>query len=197
MKIFSKEEIKDLLLSLVVITLVFSFKPFPHVGIDYAKIPYYLLIATVAFLFHELAHKFVAMKFGCMAVYKIWPVGIFYGLILMLVGIPFVAPGAMMIYPYFFGRWGYRVKTLTPNENGLIALSGPATNLFFAIIFSLFDGYVFQLLTYVNAWIAFFNLIPVKPLDGSKILEWRIWIWGLMIAISGVLVALSIGLMPV
>lgn len=198
MQLFSKTEIRDLLISLVIIILVFSFRPFPHLGIDFSKLPYFALIATVAFLFHELAHKFVAMRFGCMAIYKIWPIGIFYALALMSIGIPFVALGAIMIYPYFFGRWGYKEKRLTTNESGLIAMSGPATNLFFAILFSLFlnNGRFFEMLVYVNAWIAFFNLVPIKPLAGTKILEWRIWVWGLMIAISGVLIAFSMRLMP-
>lgn len=196
MKIFSKEEIKDLVISIAVLTLIFSFKPFPNIGVDYQMLPQYAIIVIIAFLLHELAHKFVAMKFGCMSIYKIWPNGIFFGLALMLVGIKFAAPGAVMIYPYFFGRWGYKVKTLTINENGITALSGPATNLFFAILFSFFNGQFFGLLTAINAWIAFTNLLPIPPLDGSKIMEWRIWVWGLMIAISVLLLALSMGMIP-
>jgi len=192
MQIFSKEEIKDLIISLAVLTLIFSFQPLPNAGIDYKMLPYFAIVVVVAFLFHELAHKFIARSFGCISFYKIWPTGIFFGLILMLIGIKFVAPGAVMIYPYFFGRWGYRVKSLTTSENGLIALSGPATNLFFAIVFSFFQGWFFGILTFVNAWLAFFNLLPVPPLDGSKILEWKIWIWGLMIAVAGLLVAFTL-----
>jgi Zn-dependent protease len=139
-----------------------------------------------------MAHKFVAMRFGCISFYKIWPSGIFFGLALMLVGIKFVAPGAVVVYPYFFGRWGYKIKTLTLNENGLISLAGPATNLLFAIVFSFFGGWFFQTLTFVNAWLAFFNLLPIPPLDGSKIMEWKIWLWGLMIALAGLLVAFQI-----
>lgn len=189
MQLFSKEELKDFIIAVAALTLIFAFKPLPDPGIDYGMLPYFAIIVIVAFLFHELAHKFTARNFGCMALFKIWPSGVFFGLILMLVGIKFVAPGAVVIYPYFFGRWGYRVKRLTTNENGLIALSGPATNLFFAIIFSFFSGWFFEMLTFVNAWIAFFNLLPIPPLDGSKILEWRIWIWGLAIAVAGLLVA--------
>jgi len=197
MKIFSMEEIKDLLISIAVLTLIFSFKPFPNVGINYSMLPQYAIIVIIVFLLHELAHKFVAMRFGCMAIYKIWPNGIFFGLVLMLIGIPFAAPGVVMIYPYFFGRWGYKVKTLTTNENGIIGLSGPATNIFFAIIFTFFSGQFFNMLTLVSAWVAFFNLLPVPPLDGSKVMEWRIWVWGLMIALSVFLIALSMGMIPV
>jgi len=196
MKIFSKEEIKDFLISITVLTLIFSFKPFPNLGIDYQTLPQYAIIVVFVFLIHQLAHKFVAMRFGCITIYKIWPNGIFFGLILMLIGIPFAAPGVIMIYPYFFGRWGYKVKRLTTTENGIIGLSGPATNIFFAIIFTFFSGQFFNMLTLVNAWIAFFNLLPVPPLTGSKIMEWRIWVWGLMIALSVFIIALSMEMIP-
>ena len=196
MKIFSIEEIKDLLISIAVLTLVFSFKPFPTVGIDYQMLPQYAIAVIIVFMLHQLVHKFVAMKFGCITIYKIWPNGIFFGLILMLIGIPFAAPGVIMIYPYFFGRWGYKVKRMTTTETGLIGLSGPATNILFAIIFTFFSGKFFNTLTLVSAWIAFFNLLPVPPLDGSKVMEWRIWVWCLMIALSVLLIALSMGMIP-
>ena len=188
---FSKDEIRDLIISIVVISLIFSFRTSPF-GIDFKLLPYFIIIVIVAFFLHEIAHRTVARRFGCIAFYKMWPAGTFFGLFLMLIGIKFVAPGAVVIYPYQFGRWGYRTKRLTAPESGLISLSGPATNLFFAIIFSFFGGWFFQQLTFVNAWLAFFNLLPFPPLDGSKVLQWRIWIWGLLIAISGLMVALTL-----
>jgi Zn-dependent protease len=30
----------------------------------------------------------------------------------------------------------------------------------------------------INLWIAFFNLLPIGPLDGRKIIEWNPIIWG-------------------
>jgi Zn-dependent protease len=199
MQLFSKGEIKHLAIAIVVLTLIFSFKPFPNIGLNFDLIPYYAIIVIIAFLIHQVVHKLVARKFGCAAIFKIWPNGIFFGLVLMLIGIPFAAPGIVMIYPYFFGRWGYKVKTLTTNENGIIALSGPATNMFLAILVSIFTGFnpgFFGYFVLVNSWMAFSTIVPIPPLDGSKIMEWRIWVWGLMIAISILLIALSIGIIP-
>ncbi|HEV7449252.1 MAG TPA: site-2 protease family protein [Candidatus Paceibacterota bacterium] len=65
---------------------------------------------------------------------------------------------------------------------GLVAFAGPATNIILALIFGLsirFFGMqidtalltAFGTIAYVNMLLALFNLIPVPPLDGSKVLS--------------------------
>ena len=60
-----------------------------------------------------------------------------------------------------------------------VALAGPAANILIAIIFGLIIRFMgvqnmltlaFSWIVYINLWLAFFNLIPVPPLDGSKLL---------------------------
>ena len=69
------------------------------------------------------------------------------------------------------GRWG----------PAYVALAGPATNLLIALCFSLVlkltgnlipevAGALISLIILVNLMLTIFNLIPVPPLDGSKIL---------------------------
>ena len=62
---------------------------------------------------------------------------------------------------------------------GLSALAGPASNLLIAIVFALLYhlspgnqllAYIFQMVVFFNLLLAFFNLIPIPPLDGSKVL---------------------------
>lgn len=64
-------------------------------------------------------------------------------------------------------------------DSALIALAGPASNLLFALVLSLlsrfisgnflFDAIAYSLIT-MNVTLAIFNLVPVFPLDGEKIL---------------------------
>ncbi len=84
----------------------------------------------------------------------------------------------------FFG-WGkpspydpYNLKD-PKRDTALIALAGPASNLVMAFLISLpfrfisIPASVSEIvlrLIYLNITLAFFNLIPVPPLDGSKIL---------------------------
>jgi len=190
MEMFTKGEIRDIIISVIALIIIFSWKPFPNFGINLSLIPYFVVIVIVAFLLHEMAHKFMARKFKMVAFYKMWPQGILFGLIFMILGLKFVAPGAVVVHPYRFGRWGFRRPTpeIASGEMGLIALAGPAVNLFFALIFSLFDGFLFTQLTFINAWLALFNLLPIPPLDGSKVLLWKPWVWMFSIAVAGILV---------
>jgi Zn-dependent protease len=61
----------------------------------------------------------------------------------------------------------------------LVAAAGPGTNIFIAVVFGLIlrfgnvSGPFFEfasIVILINLMLAFFNLIPIPPLDGSKIL---------------------------
>lgn len=91
------------------------------------------------------------------------------------------------------GGWGKPVpvdyRNLKDGRHGAfwVALAGPASNLILATAFSLllrlmalvrFDlGFlnplysVFEIGVYLNLGLAFFNLIPLHPLDGGKVME--------------------------
>ncbi|MEM5836508.1 MAG: site-2 protease family protein [Candidatus Aenigmatarchaeota archaeon] len=179
-ELFTREEIKDLAISTLAISLIFAYPRFEAFFL-------YLITVTLAFVFHELAHKFVAIKFHCSAYYEMWPLGLLLGVLLMFLGLKFVAPGAVIIRPYRFSRWGFRVTRLTIPENGIIALSGPLVNLVFASIF--YPISFLSFISNVNAWLAFFNLLPIPPLDGSKIIQWKPWLWFLLMIFAFLLVS--------
>ena len=82
---------------------------------------------------------------------------------------------------------------MTPNE-GLIKVAGPITNIALALLsIALYEaipikGAVASFIVYsgaLNAWVAFFNLLPFGPLDGRGVIEWNRTVWLLLTVISG------------
>ena len=123
---FTKNEIRDLIISFIVITLGFSILYCNH---DYSQIGFLFPIVMIGvgagFIFHELGHKFAAMHYGYWAEYQLWPTGLIVALISSFFGFIFAAPGAVYIYS----------NGMLEEENGLVSLAGPAVNIVLGLIF--------------------------------------------------------------
>jgi Zn-dependent protease len=184
---YNKNEIRDIIIAVATLTVIFAF---PTVSF----VPIAFLAVVIAFLFHELAHRYIAKKFDAVAYFKLYPQGLLFGLLLLIFGFRAAAPGAVVVHPYRYSRWKYRVTHLTVNEWGWIAAVGPIINILFAILFAGIAFY-FPVISFgakyiflVNAVLATFNLIPFGPLDGAKVMKWKPWFWAFLFLISAVLV---------
>lgn len=136
-----------------------------------------LFTAGLGFLFHELAHKFAAQKYGCVAEFRAFDQMLYLAVgLAFFIGFIFAAPGAVMIH-----------GMITRKENGIISLAGPLTNYILAMIFlGLLISYpslsmIFSVGFFINLWLGLFNLLPFGNFDGKKILNWNRVIWGLMV----------------
>lgn len=175
---FTLAEIRDLLISAVVLGLIFSFGNWSLTG-------FLISVAIVgpALILHELAHKFVAQKYDLVAAYVMWPTGIAIALLVAFItqgSFIFAALGAVMIVPVYHTRLGYRFIGLTSSQMGKISIAGPLTNVGLAIISYIllpFNPAVFATSANINLFIAAFNCLPVPPLDGTKIFRWNIPVW--------------------
>lgn len=137
-----------------------------------------------SFIFHEIAHKLIAMHYGYWAEFKLWIEGLIIAIGSSFLGFIFAAPGAV----YIHGEY------IDDRENGIISSAGPLTNIVLAVIFFLVipvvSGnqflHIASILGFkINSFIAIFNLIPLGPLDGRKIFRWDPLIWLVLIAAAG------------
>ena len=135
------------------------------------------LTAGIGFLFHELAHKFVAQRYGCVAEFRSFDQMLYVAVgLAFLVGFIFAAPGAVMIS-----------GMITRKENGLISLAGPLTNYVLAMIFLVLTllyplgSSLFNVGFSINLWLGLFNMIPFGNFDGLKIFDWNRIVWAGMI----------------
>ena len=185
---FSREELKHIAVSIAVLSIAFTILYrnagwilgyFEHLTGTEAM-AYMLLfvmctvLVIVSFLFHELGHKFMAQRLGMWSEYRMSNAGLAITLVSSLIGFLFAAPGAVVVR-------GYADK----KDNGLISIAGPAVNIVFSgigimgcILLNGNPAIIFlMLLASLNAALALFNLIPLPPLDGSKIISWSPVIW--------------------
>lgn len=147
-----------------------------------------ILALIISIIIHEMAHGYMANALGdptarlagrlsANPLVHIDPMmSVILPAILILSGSPFVFGAAKPVpyNPYNLSnqKWG----------EALVAIAGPLSNIALAIIFALlvrfsvaldlsqsFTFLAFQIVT-LNLFLAFFNLVPLPPLDGSKIL---------------------------
>lgn len=192
---FGRQEVMNILIAIGVLIFAFFMILSPGWGSPTSVLLEALGIATLAvltgFLLHEMAHKFVAQRYGAWAEFRIFPLGLLLAVLFSFFGFVFAAPGAV----YIQGRIGKK-------ENGLISLAGPATNLGFgALCVAL--GYLFPvtsdlavvlgLVGEINLFLAVFNLLPIPPLDGYKVATWNIPIYLAVLIASGALLLVSWG----
>ncbi len=185
---FDKVEIRDILISIVVLAVAVSgigpnWRGSGAILTNLASV--FIPLAT-AFFFHEMAHKRVAISYGYRSFFRMWPQGLMMALLIGIVSsgsFLFAAPGAVMI----------QGGNISVEENGRISVSGPLTNLLIAGLFyplATFGGLLGSIGYFgviINLWLAFFNLLPIPPLDGKKIFNWRPKIGAVLLGLTGFL----------
>ncbi len=186
---YSNEK-KDILVAVFALTAAFAIAlrfSSPYGGLFVIALAF--LVSVTAFLFHELAHRYVARSYGGIAYFKMWPFGILLALLTSVFGFIFAAPGAVNIGGIY-----------RKDEIGKTALAGPATNIGVGLILYISGilvpvGIVSAILIYtatMNFWFGFFNLLPIPPLDGYKVFTWDIYVFLVSIIIALLFVVLTV-----
>jgi Zn-dependent protease len=179
---FVRRELRDIAISVLILAVAVS-------NFDYVRLAVISLPLALGFILHELSHKFIAIRYGYWAAYRMWIPGLALALVVGLASggrFLFAAPGAVVIMSSYF----------TSRESGLIGLAGPTMNLGLAGCFyaaSYLPGIIGAIGYYgafINLWLAFFNLLPVSPLDGSKVWQWNSKIGIGMLILTGSLIFL-------
>ena len=184
---FSKTEINHLTLATLAFTLALAFMfsggilgalSDPSAFLVYGVLA--LITFTPGFLTHEIAHKIQARKYGCWAEFRASPSGLRFGVLLAaILGIVFMAPGAVMV-----------AGNTTREQFGKVALAGPVSNVVLwciglasAVAFGGGGGIVDDVIYYwmwANGILGALNMLPFGPLDGKKIKTWSdvvFWLW--------------------
>jgi Zn-dependent protease len=208
-------ELVELLIAFVVLTIAFAFVFGGMNGIKSSDLIFSAALGVgTGFLLHELAHKFVAQRYGYWAEFKLSTMGLILTVIMaispfhMFVGLP----GAVM-----FGKGGNSPpqSTYSPDEDAYwdtierkvgnaelwIALAGPLTNLILAALFFsllqtdlLGNGTIYGAVYFalrINLILGAFNMIPIDPFDGGKVFRANRLIW-IIVGVPMIFAALAV-----
>jgi len=180
------KEAQEILFAWLILSFCFSVGALISLRIFIGRFTISLLTVGLGFVLHELAHRYVAKRYACFSMFRIWPLGLALALILALVSrgnLVFAAPGAVYIVSQNSGG-------ISRRENGIISLSGVGVNLLLSLLFISVSGLgglaesVGRVGATINLWLAAFNLIPFWQLDGAKVMAWSWKIWTAATAVS-------------
>jgi Zn-dependent protease len=165
---FSAMEIASILISMMTMLLAFYMFKISDSGI--------ILGIVIGIIGHEVAHKLVAQSMGFDSRYKLWSIGL-----VLVIAFAIITRGK-----FIFAAPGFVVTEgiASIREKGIISLSAPAANIILALLFFGIGGAVGMAAAYINVLLAAFNLLPLGPLDGSKVMEWNPTIWGMSFVFS-------------
>ncbi|MCY9695152.1 site-2 protease family protein [Paenibacillus alginolyticus] len=156
---------------------------------DWSTLPFVILVLVLSFTIHEFAHAYSAYKLGDSTAYQFGRVSLnpmvhldLFGTIMLLIA------GIGWAKPVPVNRGNFK----RPRLMGIIVTAaGPLSNLILAFIsifvFVLFQKYgwlkgmsvgssdaivlFLQLMITINLRLFLFNLIPIPPLDGYRIIQ--------------------------
>ncbi len=154
---------------------------------DIGYILFLYIVIVLSAVFHEYAHAYMAFRLGDRTAFHAGRLTLNPFAHLDLFG-TVLLPLLLLFTSGAFIGWAkpvpYNPQALSDQKRGSlkVAAAGPLSNIAIAVVLALavriggtlgLDELVISLLgfvVYVNLFLALFNLIPIPPLDGSKIL---------------------------
>ena len=147
-----------------------------------------ILILIFSVIIHEISHGYTALFFGDKTAQYAGRLTLnpikhldWFGSVVLPLALYLTGTGIMFGWakPVPYNPYNLRNRNIA---EPLVALAGPVSNLFVAIVFGLIIrvmlgvGYsaspligIFGFVVLINVSLSIFNLIPIPPLDGSKI----------------------------
>jgi len=160
-----------------------------------------ILVAVflTSFLIHEMAHKFVAQHYGMWSEFRMLAYGYYLSLLAILFSFPVFGTGAV-----------FTTGSSNPDHDAKSTLAGPLSNAVMASLFMIMAlfafllqgglqypfNYLIQYGAILNSILGLFNMIPIPPFDGARVMLWKKRVWGGLLVVLLALLILSYEFIP-
>jgi len=210
---FSKEEIEACIISVLAMAFIVSFNEWGYgskfdFNIGLGNFLKAIIIVGIILGLQLIVIKTYAIYYGYRAEFKLWWYGIGIGLLIAFLSasltggdgkaslVWILAPGGLFFHHlavHRLGWWRYGVNQM---ETGWTCMWGVLSTLMLGAVFKVLL-YIFPTSTFfykamiVCLWFAFFSILPIPPLIGSRIFIWsRPWfffIFGIVVGFNFIL----------
>ncbi len=177
---FTPYELRGLAISILVIAFIISFKEWGTTSFDFIAGLYNLfngiLIVALSILVHDMGQRLWGLAIGYRVEFKMWTFGLITALIVAFLSngnLWLIVPAGFMIHHLAGPRLGWFRYGINYFGQAMIALAGPLFSLMLIILLKVLSVFsanpLVQKAIIFNVIYAITSLLPIPPLDGSKI----------------------------
>ena len=157
----TKRELIESIIAFIVLSICFAISNVKFDVHGFISIfPVVMIGAGIGCVSHEFGHKFMAMRYGYKAEFRLWPIGLLIAFVTSFFGIVIALPGEARIY----------AEDLSDEIVGRIAVAGPMLNIAFGLIFIVIAVLIYPLTPYSD--LLYFLSADSCHADGSN---HRLW----------------------
>ena len=177
---FNPYELRGIVISIASIAFVISFKEWGTSRFDLTAGLFNLfnaiLIVALSILVHDAGQRIWGLAIGYKVEFQMWPFGIIGSLVLAFLSngnMWLVVPSGFMLHHLAGHRLGWFRYDVNYFAQAMIALAGPLSTLMLIIFLKVLSAFSASVLLekaiMFNVIYAITSLLPIPPLDGSKI----------------------------
>ena len=181
--VFNGFEIRGYVIAILAVAFMISFDKWGSGGFDFASglINFFIsaLIVALSLLIHDAGQRIWGLMIGYKIEFKMWTFGLIIGLVVTFLNngrMPYlwlILPGGFMMHHMAGHRLGWFRYGINYFGQAMVAMGGLLFTLVLIILLKILNtiipGFFIQEAIRFNLVYMIINLLPIPPLDGSKI----------------------------
>ena len=177
---FTHHEVIGLLISIIALAFIISFKEWGGTSFDFGAGMFNLfnavLIVALSILVHDAGKRLWGLAVGYRIEFKMWTFGLIAALVIAFLtngSLWLIVPGGFMLHHLAGHRLGWFRYGVNYFGQAMVALAGPLFTLMLIILLKVLYAFspnpLIQKAIIFNVIFAITSMLPIPPLDGSKI----------------------------